>query len=307
MTSAEGMERTFLISELGHNHNGDFSVAKRMVETAAQSGADAVKIQCRTLPDAIPEAQRDVPKVVPWTGETMSYVDYRRLVEFSDEQILELDELANNVGVEFFASCWDVAQVDRIRGLIDPRFYKIASACATDEELVRHTVQVADGRAMRKRSGAAVIASTGGLDRAGVDRLALWLSTAQHADVWLGQCTATYPCPPQHTDLRVIQSWIDTAPGVLFDSGIAVNIGFSNHGVSIAPLVAAVALGAEWLEVHFTLDRSMPGTDQAASFEPSGLAKLRSYVDTVTSAMGDGVKRVQPGEAEVMRKLRRVG
>lgn len=301
MTSAEGMERTFLIAELGHNHNGDFDIACRMVEAAAQAGADAVKVQCRTLPDAIPDAQRGVAKVVPWTGETMSYVDYRRLVEFNDQQILGLRALANDCGVEFFASVWDIAQVERIRDLIQPRYYKIPSACATDLELVRAAARVVHEQAALRGNGSLLL-STGACTAEDIDAMtaaARPLYGHVPGRVWLAQCTATYPCPPEHTQLAVIPEMRRLWP--------EMRIGFSNHGVSIAPLVAAVALGAEWLEVHFTLDRSMPGTDQSASFEPAGLAKLRSYVDTVTSAMGDGVKRIQPGEAEVMRKLRRVG
>lgn len=292
MTSAKGMERVTLIAELSHNWNGDLRIAERMIEAAANAGADLVKIQCRTLPDAIPEAQRDRPKVVPWTGETLSYVDYRRLVELTDEQIVHLGRIARDCGTELFASVWDAEQVYRVRDLIDPAYYKIPSACATDLDLVQRAAMVA-----HEREGVIMI-STGALEGYGVAETMAAARSVGDVSIWLAQCTATYPCPVEHLHLRTIP--------MLIAEYQDARVGFSNHGVSIAPLVAAVALGASWLEVHFTLDRSMPGTDQAASFEPSGLARLRRYVDTVRAAMGEAEKAIQPGEEETMAKLRRV-
>lgn len=283
--------RVYVVAELSHNHNGDMDRARRMVEAAAAAGADAVKIQCRTLPDAIPPEQRDRPRVVPWTGETMSYLDYRRLCEFTDEQIVELRQLAESCGVDFFASVFDSQQIERVYRLVDPNFYKVPSACITDLDLLRRLGEHA------RETGATIIASTGAATWDQVDAAVSAIGRMQSGQLWLGQCTAVYPCPAGALNLRAIPELARRYPDAV--------VGFSNHGVSIAPLVAAVGMGARWLEVHFTLDRTLPGTDQAASFEPQGVALLRRYVDTVNEALGDGVKVPTPEEVETMAKLRR--
>lgn len=286
-----------LIAELGHNHNGSFDTALEMVEQAGLCGADFVKVQSRTLPDAIPESQRDRPKVVPWTGEIMSYVDYRRLCEFTDAQMEQLRIRAAQYGMGLGTSVWDLGQVERFSpgGEGGPlAFVKIASASMTDHELV----SAASSLAVESRCP--LLMSTGGSDWEMVDAAIDAVDTAAH--LVLMHATSTYPCPPGHANLRVLEAMRYRYQGEVV---VVDEIGYSNHCASIIPSVVAGGLGAKWIEVHFTLDRSMQGTDQAASMEPSGLRRLRGYLDTVGESLGDGRKRIMPGEDEVMRRLRR--
>lgn len=294
MTSAVGMGlthtpgRVTLICEAGGNHNGDWDRARRMVEKAAEVGADAYKIQIRTLPDDLPDPDR--MKTVPWTGEPMRYADYRRILEFTPDQIRELADLSRSLGMAFGASCWGTKAVKTLRHATPggPDFYKVASASMTDHDLVE------DMSAQAWEDGVPILMSTGALTMEQVGQA--MDSTVAGCDVWLAQCTSTYPCRPEDINLRALGTLAEAYPTAL--------LGFSNHSTSVAPIVGAVALGAQWVEVHFTLDRSLPGTDQSASFEPAGLRKIRSYVDTVSAALGDGVKRVLPEEERIMKGLR---
>lgn len=286
---------TYIIAELGHNWAPDVDVALTMVERAAEAGADAVKIQCRTLPDAIPREQRDAPKVVPWSGETMSYLDYRRLCELGDEDISRLQRRAWVCDVALGASLWDAGQARRFTDDWDGYpldFVKVASASITDRETVAHLADVAVA------GGVPLVMSTGGADWDIIDRAVDVVPT--DTELWLMHCTSTYPCPPEHAHVRVIP-----AMRARYASRVS-RVGFSNHCVSIHPTLAAIALGADVVEVHFTLDRSLPGTDQSASIEPAGLRKIVQAAGTVRAALGKACKDIQPGELEVMRKLRRV-
>lgn len=282
--------RPYLIAELGHNHDGSLETALRMIDAAAEAGADAVKIQCRTLPDDIPEAKRDTPKVVPWTGETLSYVEYRRLCEHDDAAIGALWDYADALNVGFGASLWGLGQVERFTGGHPFDFYKLASAGLTDLALIASMSRLATAQHVP------FIMSTGGASWREVDAAVAAVDPA--AELWIAQCTSTYPCPPENAHAVVVPSMQGRYPQ-------AARVGFSNHCTSIIPAVTAVSVGATFVEAHFTLDRSMPGTDQSSSFEPEGLRKLRRYIDTAAVSRGDPEKRVQPGEAAIMDKLRR--
>lgn len=282
--------RVTLICELSHNANGSFERSIEMVEAAADAGADAIKVQVRTIPDDLPDP--DKRKVVPWTGEEMSYAEYRQLCEYTPQQLSDLADLTRGLGMRFGASCWGMNAVDTLCDAVTdgPDFFKAASASMTDLELIEEMSIRAWDR------GIPLLLSSGGCELGDIEEAVQ--SCVAGCDLWLAQCTAEYPCRPEHLDIGVIDTMRELYPDLL--------IGLSNHGVSVAPIVGAVALGARWVELHFTLDRSLPGTDHAASFEPSGVRKVRSYVDTMMAALGDGTKRVHPAEAATMAKLRRV-
>lgn len=282
----------YLIAELGHNWAPDPDTAVRMVQAAADAGADAVKVQCRTLPDAIPESQRSKLKRLPWDPDTeVDYVTYREQCELDDDGLRRVADIARHRGLDFGASCWDETALTCLCHIAPPDFLKLASASTTDLPLVAATAAEA------RRLGIPVLISTGACTWDDVDA-AVAAASAHNAEVWVAQCTSTYPADPSHLHLRAIPAMSERYP--------SARVGYSNHAVSIAPSIAAIGLGAEWVEVHVTLDRTMPGTDQAASFEFSGLRKLRQYADTVEQARGLPEKAVQPGESEIMAKLRRV-
>ncbi len=273
---------TYVIAEIGLNHNGDVEIAKQLIDVAAEAGADAVKFQKRTPEIATPAHMRDTLRETPWG--TMTYLEYRYRVEFSREQYIEVADHALLRGLDWFASPWDVPSVHFLEDL-GVVAHKVASATLTDLAVLQ---------ALRD-TGKPVILSTGmstldqidlAIDVLGVDRLVL-----MHA-------TSTYPMEPDEANLRVIPTLRDRYPGV--------PVGYSGHERGLQISIAAVALGAAAVERHITLDRTMWGSDHAASLEPTGLQHLVRDIRIVEEARGDGVKRVFPGELAPMAKLRRV-
>jgi N-acetylneuraminate synthase len=275
-------EPVYVIAEIGLNHNGDIDLAKQLIDVAADSGAQAVKFQKRTPEVSTPEHMKDVPRETPWG--TMTYLDYRYRVEFDRDQYVEIGDHATLRGVDWFASPWDVSSVDFLEDL-HVVAHKVASASVTDLALL----------AAIAATGKPVILSTGmstleqidvAVDVLGTDRLVM-----MHA-------TSTYPLPPAEANLRTIETLRSRYPGV--------PIGYSGHERGLQISLAAVALGAVAIERHVTLDRAMWGSDQAASLEPLGFDHLVRDIRILGEALGDGVKRVYPGELAPRAKLRRV-
>ncbi|WP_018683424.1 N-acetylneuraminate synthase family protein [Actinokineospora enzanensis] len=270
----------YLVAEAGINHNGDLDVAKRLIDVAADAGADAVKFQKRTPEIATPPDMRATRRETPW-GE-MSYLEYRHRVELGAEQYAEIDRHARARGIAWFASPWDVPSVEFLERFDVPA-YKVASATLTDTALL----------AALRATGKPVLASTGMSTMPEVDRAVAALGTDR---LVLLHSTSTYPCPPEESNLRAIETLRDRFP---------VPIGYSGHERGLQVSIAAVALGACVVERHVTLDRAMWGSDQAASLEPEGLRRLVRDIRIVETALGDGVKRVFPGETGPRKRLRR--
>ncbi|GAA0496982.1 N-acetylneuraminate synthase family protein [Microbacterium aurantiacum] len=277
-----GGRPAYVIAEIGLNHNGDVDLAKRLIDVAADAGADAVKFQKRTPEIATPEHMRDVPRETPWG--TMTYLDYRRRVEFDRAQYIEISDHALLRGLEWFASPWDVPSVAFLEEL-GVAAHKVASASLTDHALLR---ALAD-------TGKPVILSTGMSTMAEIDAAVSVLGTDR---LVLMHATSTYPMEPEEANLRMIPALRERFPGV--------PVGYSGHERGLQISLAAVALGAVAVERHITLDRTMWGSDHAASLEPTGLTHLVRDIRVIESALGDGVKRVYPGELAPMAKLRRV-
>ncbi|MFT4214053.1 MAG: N-acetylneuraminate synthase family protein [Microbacterium sp.] len=277
-----GGNPVYVIAEIGLNHNGDVELAKRLIDVAAVSGADAVKFQKRTPEIATPEHMRDTPRDTPWG--TMTYLEYRYRVEFDRAAYVEIGDYATQAGLDWFASPWDVPSVHFLEDL-DVVAHKVASASLTDTELLE---------ALRE-TGKPVILSTGMSTIEQIDRALSVLGTDR---VVLMHATSTYPMEPEEANLRVLATLRDRYAGI--------PIGYSGHERGLQISVAAVALGAVAVERHITLDRTMWGSDHAASLEPAGLEHLVRDIRVIEQALGDGVKRVFPGELAPMAKLRRV-
>lgn len=272
----------YVIGEIGLNHNGDVEIAKALIDVAAEAGAQAVKFQKRTPALATPEHMKSVPRETPWG--TMTYLEYRYRVEFDREQYIELGDHATLRGLDWFASPWDEPSVDFLENLNVVAF-KIASASLTDIELL--TAVAATGKP--------VILSTGMSTLPQIEAAVEVLGTEQ---LVLMHATSTYPMAPEEANLRVIPALSALYPDV--------PVGYSGHERGLQISLAAVALGAVAVERHITLDRTMWGSDQAASLEPTGFKQLVRDIRIITEALGDGVKRVFPGEYAPMAKLRRV-
>jgi len=275
-------EPVYVIAEIGINHNGDVDIARRLIDAAAAAGCDAVKFQKRTPEICVPDDQKDQVRETPW-GD-MTYLEYRHRVEFGEDDYQAIAEHAKILGLHWFASPWDVPSV-RFLERFDVVAYKVASACLTDDELLT---------AIRE-TGKPVILSTGMSTMAEIDHAVEVLGSD---DLVLMHTTSTYPCPTEESNLRTLQTLKDR---------FGVPVGYSGHERGLQISIAAVALGAVAIERHITLDRTMWGSDQAASVEPQGLSHLVRDIRVVEQAMGDGVKRVFPGELAPKRRLRRVG
>jgi len=272
----------FIVAEIGINHNGDLEIAKQLVDVAKGASCDAVKFQKRTPELCVPPEQRNVMRETPWG--IMTYMDYRRRIEFDTEEYREIDRYCRERKMMWFASVWDKPSVDFIESF-QPPCYKVPSAALTQHDLLREV----------KRTGRPVILSTGMSSmeqiRAAVDILGTENLVLMHS-------TSTYPCKPEELNLRVIQTLRQE-----FDCPI----GYSGHEVGLQTTYAAVVLGACMIERHITLDRAMWGSDQAASVEPHGFARLVRDIRVIEKALGDGIKRVYESEKVAMRRLRQVG
>lgn len=272
---------TFIIGEIGINHNGDLEIAKKLIDAAALAGCDAVKFQKRTPELCVPPEQRDVMRETPWG--LMTYLEYRYRVEFGSEEYIEINRYCREKGMMWFASCWDIPSVEFMEQYA-PVCYKIASASLTDDELLCRINAT-------KRP---IILSTG---MSTLEQIEHAVSLLEQNQLLIAHSTSSYPCQPQELNLRLIQS---------LQQKYDCPIGYSGHEVGLPTTYAAVALGACFVERHITLNRAMWGSDQAASVEPWGLMRMVRDIRVIESALGDGVKRVYDSELPMMNKLRRV-
>ena len=273
-------EPAYVIAEIGINHNGDLDVAKQLIDVAAIAGCDAVKFQKRTPELCVPVEQRDLMRETPWG--IMTYLDYRYRVEFEAPDYDEIDRYCDEKGIAWFVSPWDPDSVDFIEKY-DPPCYKVASASLTDTELLDRLV--ATERPLIVSTGMSTMEEIReAVAKIPVDRLLL-----AHA-------TSTYPCKPEELNLRMLATLRDE---------FGCPVGYSGHEVGLQTTVAAVALGASFVERHITLDRAMWGSDQAASIEPGGLIRLVRDIRVIEAALGDGVKHVYDSELPIKARLRR--
>ncbi len=272
----------YVIAEIGLNHNGDVDLAMRLIDIAADAGAQAVKFQKRTPTISTPEHMKSSPRDTPWGR--MTYLEYRYRVEFDREQYIELGDHATLRGLDWFASPWDVPSVDFLEDL-NVAAHKVASASVTDVGLLEAIAA----------TGKPVILSTGMSTLEQIDTAVELLGT-EHLVIL--HATSTYPLPPEEANLRTIAT--------LQQRYFGVPIGYSGHERGLQISLAAIALGAVVVERHITLDRGMWGSDHAASLEPEDFTHLVRDIRIIGEAMGDGVKRVFPGELAPLAKLRRV-
>lgn len=270
----------YIIAEIGLNHNGDIDIAKKLVDAAVLAGCNAVKFQKRTPELCVPMEQRNIMRETPWG--IMTYMDYRKRVEFGEQEYKEIDRYCKEKKITWFASCWDEESVDFMERF-NPCCYKIASASVTDSNLLRHF----------KSKRRPLILSTGMSTMEEIDNA---IKILEPVDLLVAHSTSTYPCSPEELNLRMINT---------LQSRYDYPVGYSGHEVGLQTTCAAVALGARFIERHITLDRAMWGSDQAASVEPSGMSRLVRDIRVIEKALGDGVKRVYESEINIRKKLRR--
>ncbi len=270
----------FITAEIGINHNGSVQQAKRLIDMAISVGCDAVKFQKRTI-DIVYTKEELSKERSSIFGETNG--DLKRGLEFGYEQYKELDCYCKEKGIIWYASCWDEKSVDFIEQF-NPPCYKIASASLTDDNLLKYT----------RNTGKPIFLATG----------MSTMEQIQHAVDVLGEdnliiyhCTSTYPTNNDEINLKVITTLREK---------YNCPIGFSGHEKGILPTIMSAMLGANAVERHITTDRTLWGSDQAASLERDGISRIVRDIHQINTILGDGVKKVYDSEKPIIKKLRRV-
>ena len=272
----------YVIAEIGHNHQGSVDKARELFREAKLAGAHAVKLQKRDNRGLYTRAAYNKP----YDNENSfgaTYGEHREFLEFGAKEYRELQKYARELGIDFFATAFDVASADFL-GELDVPAFKIASGDVKSTPLLKHVASF----------GKPIIISTGG---ALVDDVQRAYETIMATNPQLGilQCTAGYPAAFEELALRVVTQYRERFPGAV--------VGYSGHDNGIAMPVAAYVLGARIVEKHFTLNRAMKGTDHAFSLEPVGLRKMVRDLERTYKAMGDGAKRIYDSERAPIIKM----
>ncbi len=274
----------YIIAEIGINHNGSLDIAKQLIDEAVGAKATAVKFQKRTPEICVPKDQWEIMRDTPWGR--MSYINYKRKTEFGVAEYAAIDNYCKKLGIDWFVSTWDVDSVDFMEQFDTP-IYKLASASLTDFALIKKILFT--GKPLMLSTGMSTIKEI-------EDAVELVRKFDENYPLFIAHSTSAYPCKPEELNLRMIQTLAQKYPGV--------PIGYSGHETGLATTVAAVAMGATFVERHFTLDRAMWGSDHAASVEPQGFHRLVKDIRDVETAAGDGVKKVYESELGKMKSLR---
>ena len=272
--------KVYFIAEIGINHNGEVKNALKLIEEAKSAGCDAVKFQKKTPRISTPKHVWDNPKDTPW-GK-MTYIEYKERMEFNKKQYKEIIKFCNKLKIDWSASCWDTKSVDFMESLRIP-YYKVASASITDLALLKRI----------KKTKKPVIISTGMSTMAQINKAVKILGSK---NLGILHCNSSYPARYEELNLRFI-----TKLKKIFPKSI---IGYSGHEKGLSPTVAAAVLDAKIIERHITLDKAMWGTDQLASIESMGYARIIRDTRIIEKSLGEPKKVVFKSEYEVMKKLR---
>jgi N-acetylneuraminate synthase len=273
-------DQVFIIAEVGINHNGDINIAKKLIDLAKQAGCDAVKFQKRTIDVVYSAETLSTPRESPWGTTTRQQ---KEGLEFGKDQYDEIDRYCRNVGIEWFASAWDIPS-QLFLTKYNPKYNKIASAMLLHWDFV---TTVAKERKL-------TFVSTGMCDMSDIDK-AVEIFRKHDCPFVLMHTVSVYPCKDSECNVMMVKTLKDR---------YKCKVGYSGHEVGILPSVLAVAYGAEAIERHITLDRAMYGSDQAASLEKRGIEILVRDCRDVKAILGEGKKTYSEGEKAVAKKLR---
>lgn len=268
-----------IIAEIGINHNGSIELAKNMIDVAKVAGCDFVKFQKRTPEICIPEGQRSLIRETPWGS--MTYLEYKKKLEFGPLDYCDIFAYCKRANIGCFASVWDRPSVDFMREYTD--IIKVPSALIIDLDLLAYA----------REKARTLIISTGMSTYAEVKKAI----RHGHPDVVM-HANSSYPARVEELNLNFIKKLKNDFPDI--------QVGYSGHEYGLVCTFAAVAIGAEWVERHITLERTMWGSDQLASVEPIGIMKLVKGIRDIERALGDGNKVVYESEMHKRRSLRGV-
>jgi len=277
------MSKTFIIGEVGINHNGDINIAKQLIKGAKEAGADAVKFQKRTIDKVYSKEELDKVRESPW-GTTNR--QQKEGLELSKNDYDVIDAYCKALGIEWFASPWDLESVEFLKQY-DLKYNKVPSALLTHKALLNAIAA----------QGKHTFISTG-MSTTNEIQEVVYIFRQYGCPFELMHCNSTYPMEDKDANLKCME---------MLQKVYHCNVGYSGHEVGIIVAVAAAALGATSIERHITLGRSMYGSDQSASLEIVGFERMIKYIRAIEDAMGDGIKRVSEVEEKCKAKLRRDG
>ena len=271
----------FITAEIGINHNGDIEIAKKMIDIAKTAGCDTVKFQKRTIDKVYTKEQLDSSRESPWGTTTR---EQKEGLEFGEKEYDEIDNYCKKNGIEWYASSWDIDSQLFLRDF-HLKHNKVASAMLTNHELLNIIAEE------RKHTSISTGMSTIEQIKESVN-----IFRKNNCTFELQHSNSSYPMKMEEANLKCIQT---------LKKEFNCDVGYSGHEASgYLICVSAVLLGATSVERHITLDRSMYGSDQAASLEPQGLVRLVRDLRRIDMIVGDGVKKVWPSEIPIMKKLR---
>ncbi len=260
--------KIFLIAEIGINHNGSLSTAKKLIDLAKKTGFDAVKFQKRTPEITTPKSKAEIIRDTPW-GK-ISYLNYKKKLEFGKKEFDEINKYCKKLKITWFASPWDIDSNIFLKKY-NLKFNKVASPVLTNLQLIEHI-------AKQKKY---TFISTGMSSMKNIDQ-AVKIFKKQNCKFTLMHCISAYPCSEKDLNLKMIET---------LENKYKVDVGYSGHEKSVSPSLMAACLGATCIERHITLDRTMWGTDQAASLEENGMKNLVDLVRKFEICKGDGIKK----------------
>ena len=273
------MSKTYIIAEVGINHNGDITLAKELIDKAQDAGCNAVKFQKRTIDVVYSKDELDTPRQSPY-GTTTREQKYG--IELELDEFKELESYSKKKGLDFIVSCWDYASLDDIENNLNVKYHKVASAMLTDREFLERL----------NSTGKPVIVSVG---MATGDEIDAALNILDNVEYVLA-CTSTYPTKAEEVNLKYITTLKNNYPNL--------KIGFSNHHNGLDACIGSIVLGSECVEFHITMDRTMYGSDQPASIEDAD--DLVAGIRKMELMVGDGVKVVYDSEKPIADKLRKI-
>jgi len=278
-------EPSFIIAEVGVNHNGNVNLAKKLIDAAKDARADAVKFQAFKTEKLVTRYAEKPMYQKETTGSPQSQHDMLKKLELKDEEIEELCRYVKRKGIDFLSSAFDKESVDLLDKL-GVRAFKVASGEITNLPLLRYMTQ-------KKKP---ILLSTGMSTLGEIEDALQTIREKGVEDIVLLHCVTSYPAKVEEANLRVIEVW---------KHSFGLPIGFSDHTLGIATPIAAVALGAVLIEKHFTLDKTLPGPDHRASLEPHEFKEMVKAIRNVEKALGDGVKTLTEEEERIKKVVRR--
>lgn len=273
------MKKIFLIAEIGINHNGSLSTAKKLIDLAKKTGFDAVKFQKRTPEITTPKSKAAITRDTPW-GK-ISYLDYKKKLEFGKKEFDEINNYCKKKKIIWFASPWDIESNNFLKKY-KLKFNKVASPVLTNLKLIEEI-------AKQKKF---TFLSTGMSSMKDIEN-AVKIFKKNRCKFNLMHCVSTYPCLEKDINLNMIKT---------LQKKFKLDVGYSGHEKSVSPSLMAACFGANSIERHITLDRTMWGTDQAASLEENGMRNLVEFIRKFELCKGDGIKKLLADERKKLQE-----